>query len=327
MSIAAATVTSTDVPLDALRALVAPVGRATAAERLTGGLFATTYRVHLEGGTRVVVKTAPTGGDRLLTHEQDLLRTEALVHRLACDRGLPVPRVLLADWSRTYLPGDAVVVTHLDGVPLTEAQLDPDAAARAQRGIGAATAGLHQIVGSEFGYPGRPGLQAATWRTAFATLVETLLADAGHWSVAVPVEQVRAALARHADALDDVAVPVLVHTDLWPGNVFVDAATGELTGLIDTERAMFGDPLVDLVGMNPFGRPEDDEDLLAGYGDVAAPLDVTSPSATARLALYRLWLSLVMTIEVTPRGYEGDWVPGYVARVAQMLDEALAECR
>jgi aminoglycoside phosphotransferase (APT) family kinase protein len=327
VSSAAATLTSTDVPLDALRALVAPVGRASVAERLTGGLFATTYRVHLDDGRRVVVKTAPTADDRLLTHERDLLRIEALVYELAADRALPVPQVLLADWSRMHLPGDAVVVTHLDGVPRAEAQLEPDASARAQRGMGGVLAGLHAIVGAEFGYPGRPSLQAATWRAAFTALVETLLADARHWSVDVPADEVRAALARHAGALDDVAVPALVHTDLWPGNVFVDPATGELTGVIDTERALFGDPLVDLVGMDPFGRAEDDAAVVAGYAQVGGPLDVTSPSATARLGLYRLWLALVMTIELAPRRYEGDWVAGYVARVAQMLDEALADCR
>jgi aminoglycoside phosphotransferase (APT) family kinase protein len=322
------TLTDVSVPLDALRAVVAPVGRATSAERLTGGLFAMTYRVHLDDGRRVVVKTAPTGTDRLLSHEHDLLRAEALVYELAHPRGVAVPRVLLTDWTRAQLPGDAVVVTHLDGVPLAGAELAGDAATTARRGVGAAMARLHAIERAPFGYPGKPAFQGATWREAFGRMVEALLADADRWRVALPAADVRGALDRHGAALDAVTRPALVHTDLWPGNVFVDPASGALTGVIDPERAIFGDPLVDVVGCDPFGRSQDDATLLGGYAQAAgAPLDVDSASARARLALYRLWLAIVMTVERVPREYQGDWVAGYDAEVDRMLAAALAEVR
>src|SRR5690606_15886168 len=48
------------VPLDAVAALGAPLGALVEAVRLEGGYFATSYRVTLDDGTRVVVKTAPT---------------------------------------------------------------------------------------------------------------------------------------------------------------------------------------------------------------------------------------------------------------------------
>jgi len=322
------TPTDVSVPLDALAAVVAPMGVATSAERLTGGLFATTYRVHLADGRRVVVKTAPTSTDRLLAHEHDLLRAEALVYELAHPAGIAVPRVLLTDWSRTQLPGDAVVVTHLEGVPLDGAALSADAATTARRGVGAVMAQLHAIERAPFGYPDKPAFQGATWREAFGRMVEALLRDAERWGVALPAGEIRDALVRHGSALDDVSRPALVHTDLWPGNVFVDPTSGVLTGIIDPERAIFGDPLVDVVGCEAFSRAQDDATLLGGYAEAAgAPLDVDSPSARARLALYRLWLAVVMTVERVPRDYQGDWVPGYDAEVDRMLAGALAEVR
>ena len=136
--------------IDALTSLVAPLGVLADAELLTGGQFATTYRVTLADGTRVVVKTAPTGTDQLLAYEHDLLRAEALVYGLAASG----PRcgcrqVLLTDFSRTVLPSDALVVSHLPGVPLVDAGFGPARRTRGPRApsaeTGAVLAALHAI--------------------------------------------------------------------------------------------------------------------------------------------------------------------------------------
>jgi aminoglycoside phosphotransferase (APT) family kinase protein len=120
--------------------------------------------------------------------------------------------------------------------------------------------------------------------------------------------------------LADVTTPALVHTDLWAGNVFVDPKTGEVVGVIDPERAFWGDPLADLVGIDPMGREPGTPALRAGYG----PIDVDSPSARTRLDLYRMRLCLVMMIEITPRRFEGDWVEPHRAAVTENLHKALA---
>ncbi len=242
--------------IDALAALVAPLGRLTDAQLLTGGQFATTYRVTLDDDTRVVVKTAPVATDGLLTYEHDLLRAEALVYGLAADRpALRMPQVLLTDFSRTVLPGDALVVSHLPGVPLVDAGFGPSSdprTARAERGTGEVLAALHTLTGPAYGYP--CGRREESWAASFTGMVDELLDDAARWAVPVPDAEVRAALARHASVLADVTGPALVHTDLWAGNLFVDPETGELLGVIDPERAVWGDPLMDLVGIDPMGR-------------------------------------------------------------------------
>lgn len=309
------------LPLDALRALVAPVGALASAEPLTGGTFATTYRVTLGDGRRVVVKTGAADPGTLLAHERDLIRTEAEVYALAADHpGLRMPALLHADFTRSVVPGDVVVADHLDGLPWTEAGFGPaeedPRTARAQADLGSVMAGLHALTGERFGYPQSPALQAPTWRGAFTAMVTALLADAERAAVPdVPVARVRAALDAHGAALDEVAVPRLVHSDLWPGNLFVDPATGALLGVIDPERALWGDPLLDLVGADPMwdGVP----------AAVAGDLDVTSPGAATRLLLARMWLGLVMTIEVTVRAYDGEWAVAYEAANRRSLARAL----
>ncbi|GCE77214.1 phosphotransferase [Cellulomonas biazotea] len=314
--------TSTDVPLDALRTVLAPLGAVEHAERLTGGMFATSYRVTLADETRVIVKTAPTATEKLLSYELDLVRSEAHVYGLAQEHpALLMPRVLLTDFTRTTLPSDALVVSHLDGVPLTDAGFGPvdddPRLARAEEELGAYMARLHTLLpapaGQGFGYPNAAtGLVGDTWPETFGRMVETVLTDAPRWGVELPADEVRAALRRHAAALADVTRPVLVHTDLWPGNLFVDAATGEIVGVIDPERAFWGDPLHEVVGADCMTTGPVNPRVLAGYATVVpGGLDVSSPSAQARLALYRTFLTLILLTEIVPRAFEGDWLDDY----------------
>ena len=310
--------------LDRLARLVHPVGVLQDAERLAGGYFATTFRVTLVGGDRVVVKTAPTGDDRLLTHEHDLLHAEAEVYRLAGDHGLPMPRLRLADFSRSVLPGGVVVADHLAGVPWDRAGFTPDdpRSARAERDVGAVMARLHRITGSWFGYLGsRVG--GGTWPQAFGAVVEALLADGLRWGVPLPADEIRRALARHSGALAEVRVPSLVHGDLWPGNVFVDPGTGALVGVIDPKRAQWADPLVELVGFDQANRGPTPPELLAGYAEAGAPLDVSSDGAVRRLTLYRLHMSVVWLVEAVPRAYEPDFAAWFTTTARANLRGAL----
>ena len=333
------TCTVDDATRTSLARVVAPLGTLVAAERLTGGMFATTHRVTLADGTRVVVKTAPTATERLLTYEHDLVRSESLVYARVADRpDLLMPRLLHFDGSRTDLPGDVVVASHLAGTPWEDAGFgtvaqDPRAA-RAQRDLGALMARLHTVTGDRFGYVGAvaarggpdapPGLRlhGATWPEAFGRMVEAVLADAARWDVDLRPATVRAALARHTDALAQVTTPVLVHGDLWAGNLFVDP-DGTLVGVIDPERALWGDPLMDLVGADQFGRGDVAPGLRAGWEQVT-PL-VLDRAARVRLLLYRTYMSAILHVELVPRGYAGDFGAWYRRTSGELLDRALEE--
>ena len=63
-------------------------------------------------------------------------------------------------------------------------------------------------------------------------------------------------------ALDEITEPRLVYWDLWDGNVMVDTTTHELTGMLDLERALWGDPLME----SQFSPHVDSPALLAAYG-------------------------------------------------------------
>jgi aminoglycoside phosphotransferase (APT) family kinase protein len=142
-----------------------------------------------------------------------------------------------------------------------------------------------------------------------------LLDDAARFGTELPCppDEIRRLVDAHRPALAEVERPVLVHWDLWDGNILVsnDAAGPVVTGIIDSERALQGDPVFEFTSLTVFSeQAEDDrfvvdEDFLSGYCEVAGPL-VLNGALRARLALYRTYLYLVMLIEVAPRQISGE---------------------
>jgi fructosamine-3-kinase len=107
----------------------------------------------------------------------------------------------------------------------------------------------------------------------------------------------------HQDLLDEVTTPVLVHFDLWDGNILVDRVDGRatVTGLIDGERAFWGDPVAEFVSLALLRDIEQDAAFLAGYRETA---QVEFDDRTRRrLSLYRCYLYLIMLVESAPRRY------------------------
>jgi aminoglycoside phosphotransferase (APT) family kinase protein len=261
-----------------------------------------------------VLKVWPEPGTPLLTYEDGLVHAEADLCRRAAERGFPSPELVHLDTSRSILDRDWLVMTRLSGTPLPRVE-----GADVERELGQAIARLHAVTGTTFGYVARPALQAPTWRAAFSHIVDAVLDDAVRYDARLPfaVADVRAALDTAAPALDEVTVPVLVHFDLWAGNVLVDG--GRLSGVIDGERSLYADPLAEWA-MLGFGRdPDDRPELLAGYGGLA--LD---EPARARLDLYRLYLFLIVLVEEVPRRYDPAQRGPLRARVEQSALEALA---
>ncbi|MCE7000896.1 aminoglycoside phosphotransferase family protein [Saccharothrix sp. S26] len=290
--------------LDALirRALGVPLA---AHVELTDGMFNTAYRLTAADGRETVLKVAPPPDVPLLTYEHDIMRTEALAFELMAARGLPVPEVLLHE-------DGLLLMTALKGEPWSTARprLTDAEHGALRRELGTIVRDLHRITGDVFGYVQGPN--AGTWREAFTAMVEAVVADADRFGVELP--DVRPAFAARAHLLDDVAEPVLVHFDLWEANIFL--LDGHVEGIIDPERALFGDPLAEIATVALF--TELDDDYKAGYG-----VEGFTDAEEVRIALYRAYLCLVMIVEGVPRGYAGEEREAHVRFFREKLAEYL----
>ncbi len=293
----------------------------TGMTRLDGGTFNDVSRVTLADGRRLILKVPPPPGVPVLTYERGILRTEALFYQLAAPHR-QLPAVIHAGFGHHNDAGDFLLMTELPGQPWPAVadRIGDSQRQRLRTELGRIVAGLHTMTGSEFGYPTRP--LAASWRTAFGDMLDPILTEAEQYRVRLPLPAgvIRQRVVRHESVLDEVTTPVLVHFDLWDGNILIElhGETPRIGGLIDAERAFWGDPLADFVSLALLGDIRRDEAFLTGYHEGGGPVrfDASSP---VRLALYRSYLYLIMLVEAVPRGYGGPRRERLERRVASAL--------
>jgi aminoglycoside phosphotransferase (APT) family kinase protein len=124
--------------------------------------------------------------------------------------------------------------------------------------------------------------------------------------------------------------PALLHFDGWDGNVLCardDHGAPRMTGLVDGERHLYGDPLMDLVSPLLFRRIENEprHPFLLGYAGARRPPLVLDEAVRRRLTLYRRHLYLLRTVEMPSRNITREARPDRYARLAILLDEQLTE--
>ncbi|WP_165945111.1 phosphotransferase family protein [Micromonospora sp. KC723] len=267
----------------------------------TDGWFNTTYGVTLVDDREVVVKVAPPPGLSLLRYEVDLMRTEIEFYRRAASAGLPLPVLRHADPDAGYL-----VMDRLRGQSLETAKqaMSPAQLAAVRHQVGVWAARLNTVTGARFGYPRRDGrTRSASWRASFLAIMDDILADAVAYDRRLPASAttVSRLVRRHAGLLDEVTRPALVHFDLWDGNIFVrpDGDGFAVEGIIDGERAFYGDPLAELVSLAVFADPAEVPGLLPGY---LGRDELTEPERN-RLRLYQIYLYLILLTEDATRDY------------------------
>jgi aminoglycoside phosphotransferase (APT) family kinase protein len=268
---------------------------------LTDGYFNAAYDIELEDGLRAVLKVAPPADVRVLRYEADIMAAEVEALRLVTGgTEMPVPEVYAFDQAHDLAGADWFLMSFIDGLPLHRARemLAPEVAAAIDRETGRLLRQVNGIRGPAFGYLARPAPPSQPWRDTFSAMIDGVLTDGRELDVALPLpyDDIRQRVMDAGDALDEVTEPRLVHWDLWDGNIRVDPATGRINGVFDFERALWGDPLLEV----NFGVFRDSAEFDAGYG-----MEMLATRAQQRRrCLYNIYLFLIMVVEVYYRQYE-----------------------
>ncbi|MFI2415673.1 phosphotransferase family protein [Streptomyces sp. NPDC018947] len=255
----------------------------TSAVELGGGMYNTTFRIAVDSLEEpVILRIAPTSVQQF-SSERELMRNEyATVPYLSPIAGL-VPRVLFADWSQEVAGRDWMVQSHLTGVPAPErlGAYPRDLWLGFFAQLGEITARVHAVRGGHFGPVAGPG--HGTWSAAVIASLRAIADDLGRVGLdAADVRKVADLAGEHHAVLDEITEARLLTGDLWTVNtmLYPEAPTPVITGVLDLDRTLFGDPAADWTIRMACAK----QDERTAFWDTYGPRD-TSPAA--------LWRSLV----------------------------------
>lgn len=267
---------------------------------LTEGFFNVAYRIELEQKT-VILKIAPASDVDILTYEKDIMWTEVDAMKLVKQKTrVPVPEILFYDDSRTVCDRTYFFMEFLPGRSFSSCmeELPQEEKDNIFRQVGQYTKELNQITGEKFGYYGQEERQGTDWYTVFWGLLKDAFDDAERKQIAVPVsrEKMFALLERDKDCFEEVTTPRFVHWDIWAGNVFIQ--DGKVTGIIDFERALWADELME-VGFRTYDY---NENFFKGYGKTEL-----TEKEKRRALWYDVFLFQIMRLECDYRQYDNRW--------------------
>lgn len=295
----------TDEQLESVCERAFGAGVVDSAVELGVGTYNTTYRLET-AGQRSVLRVAPQAG-RAGESPYGGLRNEYAAAPFFAGLGELTPRIMAADFTGELVNRDYLVQSFLPGVPapeLMDSYPRPDWA-HFYRQLGRITRRIHQVCGPGFG----PVADArhATWSEA---LISELLDSAGEYeAAALDPDQVReiADFVAASRAIFDVVEPRLLHGDLWHLNILLapDAAVPTITGICDSDRANWGDPLADWTIEKARQRPGTERDAFWDtYGKLSS-----DPASRQRLLVYRARTFIGSRLDIHRRGLRIEEIP------------------
>jgi fructosamine-3-kinase len=201
-----------------------------------------------------VLRIAPSDTAPQLFYEKGMMHSEPLLHTLIKEKTtLPVPAIYFHDFSRDLIDRDYLVMEYLPGCSgsFTHHQL------------GQMVRQLHNLKGTSFGYPARDLPVFAGWPETFLAYAELIFKDCLRVNIITQAEYdaFLKIYRRQASALH-ACTPSLLHLELWSVNILT--SNNEITGLLDFDRGMWGDPELEFAVLDTYGYST--PDFFAGYG-------------------------------------------------------------
>ncbi len=204
------------------------------------------------GGEEYVLRVAPPDSLLQLFYERRMMRQEPAIHEKLIEKtGVPAPVIIACDFERKRIDRDYLIMSRLPGGPLSEAGLSAGAHERALMEWGGYVREIHSLKaeGNLFGYLGEHNCMKPqmTWRDAFLVMYRKLLDDIVGCGVydEETASGAMGLLRDNANVFEACEESRLCHGDLWVTNLLVDP-TGKVTGVLDFDRACWGDVEWDL---------------------------------------------------------------------------------
>lgn len=274
-------------------------------KELKGGMFNSAYLLErVSQKDNIVLKVSIAPGTKTLTYEQDIMPTEVEVYRQVHDNtSIPAPQILAYDFSKKHIPGNYFFMTALKGQAMhkVKKKISKENLEEIKIELAGYFAQLHRIKGEYFGYfTDDSRYQFKSWKAAYLHMMEMLLQDGRQHGIRLPYDRYAKILKEKSSYLDQVKDPVLVDYDLWAGNIFLKKNKDryEIEGIIDFERAFYGDPLADFsAAMLVIKNLHEETAFWEEYCKKSNTGQELTREEDIRLAFYSLYIFTIMQVE------------------------------
>jgi aminoglycoside phosphotransferase (APT) family kinase protein len=219
-------------------------------------------------GDEFVLRISPPDDAGYLFYERRMMAQEPQLHALIrAETTVPVAEIVAYDDSRSHVDRDYLLMERLPGQPLTDARLSRRQRDGVLEQVGAFLAQMHALVSDRYGYLGahHPMQPQSTWVDAFAVMWNQLLDDIVACGGYTPEEAdaLRHLLDVYRPYFDRPVAASLLHMDVYDQNILVGNG-GRVTGLVDLDRALWGDPEIEFAVLDYCGVSE--PSFWRGYG-------------------------------------------------------------
>ncbi len=290
-----------------------PDKQITEIKELTEGMCNVTYDIAFGDGSESILKIAAKDRSGNTSNEVNLMQAEVNAMRLVAGKcSCKVADVQYYDTSNTICDGNYFFMEKLpgDNFFLIRESLSEEEIAGINKEIGKISKELSNIQNPDFGFLGDEIRFVALYDFVKYMLMN-LISDAEKKNIDLGYDKqfFQEQLESDKDFFKEVTHASLVHWDMWEGNVFVKA--GHVSGIIDWERALWGEPFMD----DRFRMHNRGQDFLEGFGQTSF-----SEDELKRMRWYDVILYLTMMIEVFYREFEDK---GQYLWAKEMLEKSM----
>lgn len=274
-----------------------PDKQVTEIKELTEGMCNVTYSLSFSDGSESILKVAAKDRSGNTSNEVNLMRAEITAMKLVAEKcSFKVADVQYYDTSNTICDGNYFFMEKLEGdnFHFVKEKMSEEESSAIGKELGKISRELSTIQNPDFGFLG----EDTRYDSLFAfvkQMLTNLISDAKKRDIDILYDgrTLLDHLEKEESAFEEVKKASLVHWDMWEGNVFVK--DGRVSGIIDWERAMWGEPFMD----DRFRMHNRDKYFLEGFGQTSF-----SEDELKRLRWYDIILYLTMMIEVFYREFE-----------------------
>lgn len=236
---------------------------------------------------KVVLRIAPPANSDFIFYEKNMMQREPKIHQIINNKTkIPIPKIYVFDNSQEIINRNYLLMEYIEGKPLSQTSVSSFKKEKIMKSTGRLLKELHHNCQNDlFGYPANHCMeQKKDWWSAFKEMWNKLITDLEKREIynSSQAKKAREVLIKYRDLFPEQTSSTLLHMDIWEQNILINQK-GEITGIVDWDRALWGDPEIEFAVLDYCGF--NNSSFWEGYGSKPEK----SPEFKIRSQFYHLY--------------------------------------